>query len=160
VQTRDRIQVRSEGLEPIDDLQQREVRPLGDPAAPRSADPGGQRLPTMVQQPQQLADESGQPRTGLAVYTGRNVGIIQHDLLVRPTLQDPHQPGVGESVAVVPLQQEAQIEGADFHRGLRLLRPRMIVAHLFDMTAVTQGGVGRLRASGLHQSRLTQGRAK
>jgi len=121
VRTRDLIQVPDKGLEPIDDLQQQEVRPLGDPTTTRSTDPGSQSLPPVVEQSQQLVDESDKPRASLEIHTVGNIGVIQHDPLVRQALQNSHQPRVGESVAVVPVAQETQIEGADFHRGLRLL---------------------------------------
>lgn len=59
----------------------------------------------MVEQSQQLADESGQPRAGLEAHAGGNVSIIQDDPLIRPTLQNPHQPCVGEAVPILPGQE-------------------------------------------------------
>ena len=148
-------QMQHERLGTIHQLQQQEIGPIRDPAAPHSAHASGARLGLTVQQTAQLLDEIGKTSADPVIDTGRDEGAIQHHLAVRTTLEDPRHTATGEPVARLALEHQAQIEPPDLHRCLGV-RTQSVVAHAELADPIAQAGLGLLRAAALGSTRAAQ----
>jgi hypothetical protein len=89
-----------------------ETRPLS-----ASGNPAAQRLAAMVKQALKLGDVAAQHRRGRAIETGRDVVLVEHDLLVGPDLDDARGTEANVPGPLVGLEGETKPQLADLDRG-------------------------------------------
>ncbi len=148
-------QMRDQRLETVHDLKQQIIVDLGDASgAGGGKDACRERLPPMVKQPLQFGDQCGQSGHRAADEAGGNVTVVQHNVAIRPDLDDPRETEREKTGPLVCGEGKAQAQLADPEDRSALASGIGVGGFVFELP-VTRGRFGSFEQINVEPATVT-----